>query len=132
MVELCCKGKDFMEDKIILSNEKLEQVTGGVHKIIDNTDWRDLYCREYRPKLISNLESADNSGKLIFEWLIYELDNLVFYTWNEFIYEIMKLQEELNIKLNESVQPLYVSNTLIQTLEEIKEVLLSSVTEPTK
>ena len=44
----------------------------------------------------------------------------------------MKLQEELNIKLNESVQPLYVSNTLIQTLEEIKEVLLGSVTEPTK
>ena len=121
-----------MEDKTILSNEKLEQVTGGVHKINNNIDWRDLYCREYRPKLTSNLESADNSGKLIFEWLIYELDNLVFYTWNEFIYEIMKLQEELNIKLNESVQPLYVSNTLIQTLEEIKEVLLSSVTEPTK
>ena len=44
-----------MEDKIILSNEKLEQVTGGVYKIIDNVDWRDLYCIEYRPKLTSNI-----------------------------------------------------------------------------
>ena len=117
-----------MENKNIekLSDEKLEQVTGGVKFIIDNLDWRDLYFEKYLPKLKSYLSGlTDSKAKEVIEWLINKLNVLVYHSQEQFIDDLHEIRDTYlslySPRGSSPCQSATLYTTIIETLKEIND-----------